>query len=47
MYELLDIKNKANEISIWPESKGGRRGKSGDGDPDIAKQFGKLIDSIN
>ena len=33
---------KANEISIWPESKGGKRGKSGGGDPDIAKQFGKI-----
>lgn len=34
---------EANEISIWPNSKGGKRGKSGDGDPDIAKQFGKLV----
>ena len=34
---------KANEISIWPNSKGGKRGKSGDGDPDIAKQFGKSV----
>lgn len=32
----------ANEISIWPNSKGGKRGKSGDGDPDIAKQFALL-----
>ena len=34
---------EANEISIWPNSKGGKRGKSGDGDADIAKQFGKSV----
>ena len=32
---------KANEISIWPNSKGGKRGKSGDGDPDIARVISK------